>query len=295
MIRSMTGYGEGEAQAGPLTARAQLRSVNGRHLELGLRLPPGLWPGEPELRGLLQGGLSRGKVDLHLGLDDGTRGAQASFDGARARAWRDALAALARDLGTGPAPGLETLLRLPGVVAGPAEGGDSAFAPGGRFDLVRAAVAAALARLVEAREREGAALARELGSLLEGALERLARIEALSLELQASFDQRLRRRLAAILESFDPSDPRLAMEAALAADRADIREEVVRFRAHVEEFGRVLGEGGACGKRLEFLCQELLREANTMGSKSPESALTQAVVGLKGVVERLKEQAMNVE
>jgi uncharacterized protein (TIGR00255 family) len=85
------------------------------------------------------------------------------------------------------------------------------------------------------------------------------------------------------------------MEAALAADKADIREELVRFRAHTVEFRRLLGAETSPGKRMDFLCQELLREANTMGSKSPEAGLTQAVVGLKSVVERLKEQVQNVE
>jgi uncharacterized protein (TIGR00255 family) len=98
-----------------------------------------------------------------------------------------------------------------------------------------------------------------------------------------------------VLETVGPDDPRVIAEAALLADKADIREELVRFDTHVAEFRRLLSEEKTAGKKLDFLCQELLREANTMGSKSPEASLTQAVVGLKSVIERLKEQVQNVE
>ncbi len=97
------------------------------------------------------------------------------------------------------------------------------------------------------------------------------------------------------MERLSPDDPRLVMEVALLVDKADIREELVRFREHVAEFRRLLEAKEPVGKKLDFLCQELLREVNTMGSKSPEASLTQAVVGLKSIVERVKEQILNVE
>jgi uncharacterized protein (TIGR00255 family) len=105
----------------------------------------------------------------------------------------------------------------------------------------------------------------------------------------------VRQRLQRILEKMPDDDPRLVLEAGVLADKADIREEVVRFRTHVGEFRRLLDDGKPAGKRLDFLSQELLREANTMGSKSPEAALSHMVVELKAVIEKIKEQILNVE
>lgn len=296
MIRSMTGFGKGESQDARRSYTVQLKSVNNRFLELGLKLPPEFWAHEGEARALLQGALARGKVDIHWKESSLASGAQAPrVDGARAAAWSGALADLALALDLPGKLGLEALLRLPGVlVSGDGEPSDEGDGEA-RWQGLRKALVDALAALNESRGREGEALAKELRSLLGDAEACVDGIEKLSLELQQGFAERLRRRIAQILETLGPDDPRIAMEAALAADRADIREEVVRFRAHTAEFRRLLGAAEASGKRMDFLCQELLREANTMGSKSPEAGLTQAVVGLKSVVERLKEQVQNLE
>jgi uncharacterized protein (TIGR00255 family) len=296
MIRSMTGFGKGESQDARRSYTVQLKSVNNRFLELGLKLPPEFWAHEGEARALLQGALTRGKVDIHWKESSLASGAQAPrVDGARAAAWSGALADLAQELDLPGALSLEALLRLPGVlVSGDGEPTDEGDGEA-RWQGLRKALVDALAALNESRGREGEALAVELRSLLLDAEACVGGIEKLSLELQQGFAERLRKRIAQILETLGADDPRIAMEAALAADRADIREEVVRFRAHTAEFRRLLGASEASGKRMDFLCQELLREANTMGSKSPEAGLTQAVVGLKSVVERLKEQVQNLE
>ncbi|HTB23500.1 MAG TPA: YicC/YloC family endoribonuclease [bacterium] len=298
MTRSMTGFGKGESQDSRRAYTVQLKSVNNRFLELGLKLPTEFWAHEAEARTLLQASLNRGKVDIHWN-ESARAGAAAApgprVDTARALAWKDALGSLAEDLGLSGSLGMEAVIRLPGVLSTgdgvPVEDDDAET----RWKGMRSALEDALTALNESREREGAALAEELRLLLKGAEDCVDGIEKRSLELQQGFAERLRRRLAQILETLGPDDPRIAMEAALAADRADIREELVRFRAHTAEFRRLLGSQESAGKRMDFLCQELLREANTMGSKSPEAGLTQAVVGLKSVVERLKEQVQNVE
>jgi uncharacterized protein (TIGR00255 family) len=297
MIRSMTGFGKGESQDSRRSYTVQLKSVNNRFLELGLKLPTEFWAHEAEARTLLQASLNRGKVDIHW--NESSRSAAAApgprVDAARAAAWRDALGKLARDLDVSGRLGLEALIRLPGVLA--AGEGESAEEDDGetRWQGLRKALEGALSALNASRGREGEALAAELRLLLKQAEDAVDGIEKGSARLQQGFAERLRRRIAQVLETLGPDDPRIAMEAALAAERADIREEVVRFRAHTAEFRRLLAASEPSGKRLDFLCQELLREANTMGSKSPEAGLTQAVVGLKSVVERLKEQVQNVE
>ncbi len=294
MIRSMTGYGSGESRLGGRVVNVRVRSVNSRFLELGLKLPPELWEREAEARDLAQARLKRGKVDVHVDEGGADPAAAARVDAACATAWRGTLTALARDLGLPFELGLESYLRLPGVL-GPAGAAPDPEAASQRWTRLREALDLALGALEASRVREGRVLAQELGRLLEDAEARLAEVERLSLALQEGLAERMRRRLAQVLETLAPDDPRLTLEAALAADRADVREEVVRFRAHTAEFRRLLDGDAPVGKRLDFLCQELLREANTLGSKSPDAALTQAVVGLKSVVERLKEQAQNVE
>jgi uncharacterized protein (TIGR00255 family) len=298
MIRSMTGFGKGESRDARRSYTVQLKSVNNRFLELGLKLPTDLWAYEGAARTLLQAALKRGKVDIHW-KESSTAAANAGpkLDGARAGAWLEAMRRTARELGLDSSVSLESLVRLPGVLAaGDSEDAGDAEGDGeARWEGLRAALESALAALTESRDREGAALAAELGALLGQAEAELVAIEQRSIDLQQSFAERLRKRLAAVLETVGPDDPRLVLEAALAADKADIREELVRFRAHTAEFRRLMGAAESPGKRMDFLCQELLREANTMGSKSPEAGLTQAVVGLKSVVERLKEQVQNVE
>jgi uncharacterized protein (TIGR00255 family) len=294
----MTGFGKGEVTDEKAVTVVQLKSVNNRFLELGLKLPSELWQHEAEAKALIQGALSRGKVDIHWKespLPDAAPSG-AGVDQARARAWRDALQATARDLGLPEALSLESLIRLPGVLGGEGDARrDDGAETARRWKALRSALSAACAELKASREREGAALAVEMEAILADSLGRVEAIEAGSAQLQAGFAERMRKRISQILESVGPDDPRVVMEAGLLADKADIREELVRFREHVAEFRRLLAGDAPAGKKLDFLCQELLREANTMGSKSPEAGLTQAVVGLKAQVERLKEQVQNVE
>jgi len=295
----MTGFGKGEVTDEKAVTVVQLKSVNNRFLELGLKLPSELWAHEAEAKALIQAALSRGKVDIHWKESalPGAPAATAAVDTAKATAWRDALQGAARDLGLGEHVSLEQLMKLPGVLVSEGASRDDEGEAGRRWKAFQGALEQACAQMKASREREGAALAAELEGLLKDGEARVAGIESGSTALQAGFAERVKKRMAVVLEQVgqDPQDPRVAQEAALLADKADIREEVVRFREHVAEFRRLLKAAEPVGKKLDFLCQELLREANTMGSKSPEAGLTQAVVGLKSVIERIKEQVQNVE
>jgi uncharacterized protein (TIGR00255 family) len=292
----MTGFGKGEAQNASAHYSIQLKSVNNRYLELGLKLSSELWAFEGEARALMQAKLSRGKVDAvwkELPLPQAQ--AAVGVDLEKAKAYQAALTQLGQSLGLPADLKLETISRLPGVLnpdAGPA---DSDELGAQRWACLKQALEQALAQMQASREGEGAALEKELQQLLGQATAAVDDIEKKSLALQAGFGDKLKKRLSQLLESLAPEDPRLVMEVALLVDKADIREELVRFREHVAEFRRLLAGREPVGKKLDFLSQELLREVNTMGSKSPEAALTQAVVGLKSIVERIKEQILNVE
>jgi uncharacterized protein (TIGR00255 family) len=292
----MTGYGKGEASSGGFSYVVQIKSVNNRFLEAPLKLPPALWAFEVEARAMIQKALLRGKLDLHWkesrqGRDTGG----VSVDLGLASSVKASLESLAKALDLKDPVRLDQVARYPEVLHGAEEeavDGDEASA---RWKGFQEALKAALEDLGQSREREGAALGKEMEGLLGKALALLSQIEAKSAELTGLFAERMKKRLAQLLENIALDDPRLIQEAAIAADKADIREEVVRFRLHVAEAQRVLEEPGAAGKRLDFLSQELLREANTMGSKSPDAALSHLVVGLKSEIEKLKEQIQNLE
>jgi uncharacterized protein (TIGR00255 family) len=297
MLRSMTGFGKGEAQNALCHYSLQLKSVNNRFLELGLKLGTELWAFEGEARTLIQAKLARGKVDI-VWKDLPLPQAQVSvgLDLAKAKAYQGALTELGQSLGLPADLKLESISRLPGVLTAEGEArpeGDEAAAL--RWACLKQALEQALAGMLASREGEGAALEKELRSLLDQGEAAAADIEKKSLALQAGFADKLKKRLGELMERLPPDDPRLVMEVALLVDKADIREELVRFREHVAEFRRLLLAKEPVGKKLDFLSQELLREVNTMGSKSPEASLTQAVVGLKSIVERIKEQILNVE
>jgi uncharacterized protein (TIGR00255 family) len=277
----------------------QLKSVNNRFLELGLKLPAELWQHEADARAILTGALSRGKVEIYWREQAlGPAAPAARLDLEQARAWKNSLLAASADLGVPADLRLEALTRLPGVLGAPEAAEDPAQAEAvaaARWAGLKAALSQAVAGLQASRLREGAALKAELEALLKDGEARAADIEARSTGLQAAFGERVAKRLAQIVEGLPADDPRVLQEAALLVDKADIREELVRFRTHCGEFRRLMDAPEPAGKKLDFLCQELLREANTMGSKSPDAGLTQAVVGLKALIERVKEQVQNVE
>ncbi len=299
-IRSMTGYGRGQARRGARRFEVELKSVNSRFLETGFKLPQGLWAREAEARAMLAKRVARGKLDIFIrDLSEGAaQEARVGVDAALAKATLAALKDLKKLLKSRERIRLEQVARWPGVIRQQDQAGELPTAPADDAEAwacLAEALAAALDSHDASRLREGAALARELEERLAECLRLLAAIEARNAELVPALRERQRQRLAEVLERLPPDDPRLVMEAALLADKTDIREELVRFRAHVAEFRRLLAEGGAVGKRLDFLCQELQREANTSGSKNPDAALAHRVVELKGQVEKIKEQVQNLE
>jgi uncharacterized protein (TIGR00255 family) len=273
----------------------ELRSVNGRGLDLRLRLPAGLDALEPALRDAAGQRLKRGNVSATLTLKREERGPRLTPDPAALdQALRLALDLAARIPGC-PPPRAEALLTLPGVLraeqAEPEEGAEEAK---------RAALTAAFARALEAlaasRRAEGERLAAILAALLDeiAALREAAALEAAGQpEAQRN---RLRDQLAALLEGDRrvPED-RLAAEVALLATRSDVREELDRLGAHLDQARAMLAAGEAIGRKLEFLTQEFVREANTLCSKSATTALTRIGLELKAAIERLREQAANVE
>ncbi len=274
----------------------ELRSVNGRGLDLRLRLPNGLDALEPPLREAAGKRLKRGNVSASLTLKREDRAPRLTPDPAALDQAIALATAVAQRLGA-PPPRAEAILALPGVLRAEVAEPDEAAEEAKRAALL-AAFNEALGGLVAARAGEGAQLATILGALLD---EIAALREAAAAEAATQPDaqrQRLMENLAKLLGEGDARarvpEERLAQEVAMLAQRSDVREELDRLAAHVSEARRLL-KGGEIGRKLEFLTQEFVREANTLCSKSASVGLTRIGLDLKAAIERLREQAANVE
>lgn len=288
----MTGFGAGEASAQGLSVRAEVRSVNHRHLQSKQRLPPEVAELEGEVEALVRRKLSRGSVTVNVQLERDGGGAASRIDADAVRDYHRQLQRLAEELGLDARIELQDVLWLPGVVVG-----RDGVAEGGRTGkLVLQSVAAALAELVRMREHEGAALGRDLernAAVVERIVERIGkRMPRVVRDHQAS----LRRRVDELLGGPSRLDSaELAREVALLADRLDVSEELARLEAHLVQLRRLIEKGGPVGRKLDFLTQEFLREANTVGAKCNDAQVAHQVVELKAHIERLREQVQNVE
>ncbi len=292
LLASMTGFARVEGSHGGLGWTWEARSVNGRSLDLRVRLAGGYEGLEPQARAEATRRFKRGSVSLNLTLAraEGVVGLRLN------RALLGQVLAIARELeGAGAAPPrLDALLAVRGIIE-PVEAEDPAERP-----VVEAAMAATLGQaldlLAAARAEEGARLRPVLGAQLD----RIAALVAAAGANAASQPAAVRQRLRAMLDALFQASPalpeeRLAQEAALLLGRADVREELDRLIAHVEQARDLLAAGGAVGRRLDFLCQEFNREANTLCSKAADVALVRIGLDLKATIEQFREQVQNIE
>jgi uncharacterized protein (TIGR00255 family) len=287
MISSMTGYAAASADTGRGSLGIELRSVNGRFLDLSLRVAEELRALEPLLREAITKRVARGKVDCRVFFLDSSAGSPERLDAA-ALARLKALAEEAARAFPGAAPmRIADVLRWPGVVAA---------APAAE-DVLRPAAERlcghVLDELLAARRREGAKLAAAVAERVTAMRRRIDEVAPLVPESIQTYQTKLTERLREALGSAD--DERIRTEVALFAARSDVGEEIDRLRAHLGEVDRTLAQGGAAGKRLDFLAQELNREANTLASKAASQALSDCALELKLLVEQIREQVQNIE
>jgi uncharacterized protein (TIGR00255 family) len=291
-MRSMTGFGRGEAPLGGGVLAAEVKTVNGRHLDVRLRLPRELSAFEQPLRELSAGFFERGQVEVSVRMPaEGAGEPRIEVDLQAARAYAEGGARLSAELGLDSALPLAALLALPGVVRSLEPELEASELEGALRDAVEAGSRAAL----EMREREGRNLEQELRRRIEGLGTAVEAIEGAAGEVTKGLRERLERRLAALAPELELDPARLEQEVVLYADRMDVTEETVRLRSHLEQFRETLQARGPVGRKLEFLLQELGREVNTIGSKVSDAGITHRVVELKTELEKLREQVMNVE
>ncbi|MBW2279680.1 MAG: YicC family protein [Deltaproteobacteria bacterium] len=291
MIRSMTGFGRGAARLGDARLTAEVRCVNGRHLDVRVRLPRELAESEAALKEIARRAFGRGQVDLSIRLPAESLGGQVSVDLEAARGYLAGAAELQRELDVSGGLSAEVLMRMPGVAVTrePDSTGEEAAA------AIAEAAAAACAAAAEMRAREGESLDVELRQRISAFAERVEQIAGQADEIRKGLRERLDKRLASLAPQIEVEPARLEQEVVLYADRMDVTEEIVRLRSHLAQFRETLDESGPVGRKLEFLIQELGREVNTVGSKAGRASLTRSVVELKTELEKLREQVLNVE
>jgi uncharacterized protein (TIGR00255 family) len=293
-IDSMTGFAREAGTTGPFQWVWEIKTVNGRGLDVRLRVPPGFDALGEDARGQIQKALARGSCQVNLTLSRTAGSATVKVNENALASLTEALARLKLPDGVRP-PSIDGLLAVRGVVEVEDEADDETARDELDHDL-RAAVGRLIAAVREARQAEGRALA----EVIEGHLAVMERLveaaEAAPARQPEAIRARLQEQVAALLDTGGALDPaRLHQEAVLLAARADIREEIDRLRAHIASARDLLRAGGPVGRRLDFLAQEFGREANTLCSKAGDVSVSRIGLDLKATVEQFREQIQNVE
>ncbi|MBP8202529.1 MAG: YicC family protein [Pseudomonas sp.] len=287
MIHSMTAFARAEQAGVNGTLSWELRSVNHRYLEPHLRLPEAFRDLEGAVREALRNGLSRGKVECTLRFSDDSTGKALQVDLTRAAQLIAAAESVASLIKQPAALNPLEVLGWPGVLV--ADAADPQALNQSALSLFNEA----LNELKNGRAREGAELAKLLNERLDSILEQITELRELVPQMLAGQRQKILERCAEMQAELDPQ--RLEQELVILAQKSDVAEELDRLSTHASEVRRVLKTGGQAGRRLDFLMQELNREANTLGSKAFDTRSTQAAVNLKVLIEQMREQVQNIE
>lgn len=295
MIRSMTGFGDASARADGVEYCVEIKSVNNKYFKAILRLPDALQSLEAECEVLLRRRLDRGSVTISVAVSDTTEGAAQAINTQALDRYAEQIRSAKAASGESVVLDIASLVSLPGVLVPPADDGD-------RHEKARAVllplIEKACEQLIEMRTREGADLAADLMGQHATISAHLEAVIEQAPSIVEEYEKRLRTRIEALLADAEVTVDQvdLIREIAVYAEKTDIAEEITRLRGHLGQFeSRITGnDGSPLGRTLEFLTQEMLREANTMASKSPSAEIAQRIVEIKGAIDRIKEQVLNI-
>ena len=290
-MQSMTGYGHGEASNKSVSIIVELRSVNARFRDIHVRLPRYYLSLETRIKSLLQDKLHRGRIEVHVRREATDGGQQVSANPQVAEQYLQATQEIAKRLLRDPIEiPLTFILQQPGVLTSSEPEPDVIS----EWDIVATALDSAIADLLEMRFIEGLNTKKEMSAVLA----ELQRTRGETVEMADSVNTRIHKKLEMKLMKLlgDHVDPnRLAQEGAILADKSDISEELLRIQSHCDQLTKSFSAKGPVGRKMDFILQELNREINTIGSKASESAITNQVISMKSLLEKLREQAANIE
>jgi len=287
----MTGYGRGEASNSDVTVVVELKSVNNRFRDLQLRCPREYMPLEPRINNLLKEPFHRGRIDAFVRRNTQASRSKVVADVALAAEYARVIAGVSETIdGVDRAVPLTFVLGQPGVL----NVTEAAVDVMADWQVVETALQSAIDDLLEMRQTEGKAIYDDLRGHLDGLRDVIDHLSAAALGINDRLQKRLETRIARMVgDRFEPY--RIAQEVAVLADKADVSEELARLRSHIDQFGEAMDRTEPVGRRLDFLLQEMNREVNTIGSKAVEHPVSQRVVDMKSILERMREQSANVQ
>ena len=292
MVKSMTGYGRAVETVNGREFTVELRSVNNRYLDCAVKLPRALSFAEDAVKQAVKGAISRGKVDVFISLrSESAQDVKITLNAPVVEGYIAAMRQMARDYGIGEDISVGLLSRMPDVftVDKPEVDEEQLLS-----DLL-SVVGKALERFDAMRTAEGKALENDLRSRGETILSLVEQVEAGSGQTVADYRTRLENKLKEVLANTAIDESRILTEAAIFADKVAVDEETVRLRSHLDQMNNMLTTGGAIGRKLDFLLQEMNRESNTIGSKCSDVRLARIVVDIKAELEKIREQTQNIE
>ena len=292
MIRSMTGYGRGEAVLHDRTITVELRAVNNRYLDCSVKIPRLYVFAEETIKSAVQKRVARGKMDVFVSIDATAADKVAvTLNRPVADGYYTALTQMRDAYGLRDDISVSLLSRFPDVFLVEKEQGDA--------DVIAGDISQVLAMALEdfnaMREREGEKLAQDVRSKAANIEGLLAKVEERSPASVAEYREKLRTRMEEVLANTQIDEARILTEAAIFADKVAVDEETVRLHSHLSQLEEMLTQGGPIGRKLDFLIQEFNREANTIGSKCSHVEMSRIVVDIKGEIEKIREQVQNIE
>ena len=292
MIKSMTGYGRAVETVNGREFTVELRSVNNRYLDCSVKLPRSLTFAEETVKQAVKATISRGKVDVFISVrSEGGEEAKVSLNSAVLEGYLAAMRQMVADFGVTDDISVSTVSRLPEVF--------TVERPEVDEDQLKADLMSVVAKAIEGydamRRTEGAALENDLRSRGQTILDLVAQVELGNAQTVVDYRTRLENKLQEVLANTSIDESRILTEAAIFADKVAVDEETVRLRSHLEQMNTMLSGGGAVGRKLDFLLQEMNRETNTIGSKCSDVRLARIVVDMKAELEKIREQTQNIE
>ena len=292
MILSMTGYGRAQCQLNGRDITVEIRSVNSRYFEYSSKMPRAFLCFDDAIKKALNARISRGKVELGLQVRDVEgKDQRIAADVELARSYLDAIREVAGSLELRDDVSVNSLLRFSDIFTTVAVPQDEEKLLADILSVVNAA----LDRFVEMRQIEGEKMKEDIFSRLSFLEDAVGRVETDSAQRLTKYTERLYAKLKTLLEDQNVEESRILTEAAIFADKTAVDEETVRLRSHIRQYQDILNEGGAVGRKLDFLTQELNRETNTIGSKCQDIEITRLVVDMKAEIEKIREQIQNIE
>ncbi len=292
MVRSMTGFGRCESADGPRKVTAEIKSVNHRYLDISVKLPKKLYPFESGVRSILQEYMERGKADIYISYEDSGKDAgKLRYNEALAAEYVRCVRRMAEEFSLPVSLCASQLAGYPEVVTVEPEEEDE----GELWHLLESAVRGAAEKFLAMREREGERLRADIQGKLGQMEGRVSKIEERAPGVLAEYRQRLTDKVNELLADAQADESRIVAETAIYADKICTDEEIVRLKSHIRAMEDSLQKGGSVGRKLDFIAQEMNREANTILSKSNDIQVSGVAIELKTDIEKIREQVQNVE